>query len=401
MSTSASIFPPPAPLKLGGDIAADWERFESEWANYEIATDLAEVPEKKRAAIFLACIGTGAYAVFRTFKFENETDKSKVEMIMEAFKKHCIGEVNVTYERYLFHQRVQQAGESFENFCADLRKLASTCQFETLEDSLVRDRIVIGIRDEPTRRRLLQSKKLTLAEAVEACKASEATSRRLRVMGGAGEHGEVDALGSTSSCRGRRSSPTPRDRPSYRVEGDERHCFYCDRWHSGPKESCPAYGQKCRRCSRFNHFDKSRACKSSESAHFSTRNRPNHREICQIEDDELLALHTADDNDSNLIYCYMNVCGRNIRFLLDCGSTANVLPLDEAAAINPKLTKLRPAEMRPRMFDDTELETLGVIYNGECAASVIRRATSNGLLRRVDPQHCYFRHRSMSRNESD
>jgi hypothetical protein len=75
--------------------------------------------------------------------------------------------------------------------------MANTCQFEALEDSLIRDRIIVGIRDEPTRRRLLQQKKLTLSEAIDACKASEATSRRLRVMGGAAE---IDALQPFDVC---------------------------------------------------------------------------------------------------------------------------------------------------------------------------------------------------------
>ena len=163
---------------MGGDIAADWERFRSEWQNYEVAADLTDVPAKKRAAVFLACIGTAAYSVFRTFKFEREDDKADVDSIIDAFQKHCIGEANVTYERFVFHQRVQQSGEIFDDFLADLRKMARTCEFAQLEDSLIRDRIVIGIRDEPTRRRLLQVKKLSLGDAIDACRASEATSRR-------------------------------------------------------------------------------------------------------------------------------------------------------------------------------------------------------------------------------
>jgi hypothetical protein len=103
-------------LKLGGDIAADWGRFKSEWDNYEIAADLTDVPERKRAAVFLACIGTAAYGIFRTFKFDEDQDRAKVDKIKEAFEKHCIGEANVTYERYVFHQRVQQPGESFDDF---------------------------------------------------------------------------------------------------------------------------------------------------------------------------------------------------------------------------------------------------------------------------------------------
>ena len=38
---------------------------------------------------------------------------------------------------------------------------------------MIRDRIVVGIRDEPTCRHL-QQKKLTVSDAVDACKASEA-----------------------------------------------------------------------------------------------------------------------------------------------------------------------------------------------------------------------------------
>ena len=120
MATSTAIFQPPAPLKMGTSIASDWERFYCEWQNYQIVADLAEVAEKKRVAMFLASTVSEAHTIFRTFKFENEADKTKLEKIVQAFKKHCVGEVNVTYERYIFHQRVQQTGESFDDFFADL-----------------------------------------------------------------------------------------------------------------------------------------------------------------------------------------------------------------------------------------------------------------------------------------
>ena len=96
MSSSTSSIPAPTPLKLGSDIAEDWERFRSEWKNYEIATDLCDKGTKKRAAVFLACVGSAAHSVFRTFQFDNVEHKADVEKIIEAFKKHCIGEANMT-----------------------------------------------------------------------------------------------------------------------------------------------------------------------------------------------------------------------------------------------------------------------------------------------------------------
>ena len=106
MAWNANNIPPPAPLKVAGDAAADWERFKCEFENYEIATDLVDSDDKKRAAVYLACIGSAAHAIFRTFKFENDDERAKVDKIKESFDKHWLGEVNVTYERYVFHQRV-------------------------------------------------------------------------------------------------------------------------------------------------------------------------------------------------------------------------------------------------------------------------------------------------------
>ena len=84
MESAVSSVPTPSPLKLGGDIAVDRERFRSEWDNYEIATDLCEKSTKKRDAVLLACIGSAAHAAFRTFQFENADDKADVEKIIKA-----------------------------------------------------------------------------------------------------------------------------------------------------------------------------------------------------------------------------------------------------------------------------------------------------------------------------
>jgi len=79
----------------------------------------------------------------------NPNDKTNVEKIIEAFNRHWIGETNVTYERYVFNQRIKQLSESIDDFVADLRKLAKSCAFEQLEDSLIHDRIIVEIRDDP------------------------------------------------------------------------------------------------------------------------------------------------------------------------------------------------------------------------------------------------------------
>lgn len=48
-------------------------------------------------------------------------------------------------------------------------KKAATCDYGALRDELIRDKIVLGITDEGTRRRLLGEPDLTLVLAVETC----------------------------------------------------------------------------------------------------------------------------------------------------------------------------------------------------------------------------------------
>jgi len=127
----------------------------------------------RRAAVFLACVGNDAYQLFQTLDFETDEDRQNIDKVIDAFERYCIGEVNITYERYVFNRRVQEVGETFDAFMADIRRLARSCEFGALEESILRDRSVIGVCDDATRRKLLQTRKLDLALAVDICKASE------------------------------------------------------------------------------------------------------------------------------------------------------------------------------------------------------------------------------------
>ena len=113
---------------------------------------------ERKAAIFLACIGADAYELFETFEFGEVEHRSDLTRIMEAFEAHCIGEVNVVYERYVFYKRKQENGEAFDS--------------GAVEDSTVRDRIVMGIRDDTTRRKLLQTRKLE-SQSISVVRASQ------------------------------------------------------------------------------------------------------------------------------------------------------------------------------------------------------------------------------------
>ena len=148
--------PLPTPLKLkSSEISSSWKRFRSQWANYELATDLTEESKEKRTAVLLTCIGNEAYDVFQSMVFSEESHRQDIDRVIKAFDDYCIGETNVTYERYLLNKRVQEPNEPFDSFMTELRRLVKSCDYGTLEESIIKDRIVIGINDGSTRRKLL------------------------------------------------------------------------------------------------------------------------------------------------------------------------------------------------------------------------------------------------------
>jgi len=147
----------------------DWKRFRGQWSNYVTAAALNRESPERQAAMFVACVGADAYDIYSTMEFTEEADKRDPTRLLEAFEKHCLGEINEVYERYVFNRRQQEPGETFDSFVGDLRRLVKSCSYEAVEESAIRDRIVLGVLDDATRKKLLQTRKLDLAKAIDIC----------------------------------------------------------------------------------------------------------------------------------------------------------------------------------------------------------------------------------------
>ena len=81
----------------------------------------------------------------------------------------------------MFNCRNQQPNKSIDAYMTTLRNLAKMCNFcDCLKDTLLRDRIVLGIPSQQTRKRLLQDRKLTLQKCIDLCRCTEAASVQLK-----------------------------------------------------------------------------------------------------------------------------------------------------------------------------------------------------------------------------
>ena len=171
--------PFPSKLDMKGNVATNWKKFKRVWENYEIASRLKTKENEIRTATFLTCIDAEALEMYDGLKFDNDADKTKLEIVLQKFETFCIGETNETYERYKFNKRDQEQSETIDTYVASIRTLSKTCNYGEIEESLIRDRIVIGIEDNTTRKKLLQDHKLTLKKCRDICRANETTTEQL------------------------------------------------------------------------------------------------------------------------------------------------------------------------------------------------------------------------------
>lgn len=74
---------------------------------------------------------------------------------------------NVFFLRYKFFRVNRPQGQCFDDFVTELRRLSKECKFSNLQNSLIREMIVIEITDNYSRQRLLLESDLTLGSAVK------------------------------------------------------------------------------------------------------------------------------------------------------------------------------------------------------------------------------------------
>ena len=164
-----------------GNVADNWKVWKQMWSNYMVNAQLEMKPPAYKVALSLHCIGVDALKNFNGSQFESSDNKNDLAKILQKFDEFTIGELNETFERYTFNSRNQQENESTDSYVTALRTLAKTYNFcEYMRDSIIRDRVVLGIQDH--RKRLLQERSLTLSKCIDLCKSSEATNLQVKTI---------------------------------------------------------------------------------------------------------------------------------------------------------------------------------------------------------------------------
>ena len=108
---------PPGPLDIHDAQASEkWTRFKRALDNYALAMELNKKSEAIQVATLLTVVGEDAREVFPTFTWVTGGDEAKIELVLQKFEQYCWPRKNVLFERYCFNRRMQEEGESYEQY---------------------------------------------------------------------------------------------------------------------------------------------------------------------------------------------------------------------------------------------------------------------------------------------
>lgn len=248
----------------GSNLSAGWKKFKAQLNIYKIAKKFSEMQENERIANTLLLMGADSVPIYEQFIFDETKDEAKetLDNVLLMFDKYFEPVKNIIYERVKFNSMVQ--GElPIHQFIIKLQSQADVCDYGDKKNELVRDRIVVGVRDKRLREYLIDLEDLDLQKCI--LKSKQFVSH----------HEQSDRLaGNSTDCnmdliRQQSYRPSTNSRDENKQKGSAKvlwkNCLYC-KYGPHAKESCPARNALCNVCKMRGHWAKSKACKGKRAS---------------------------------------------------------------------------------------------------------------------------------------
>jgi transposase InsO family protein len=357
---------PPQQFSLGSNPTDNWKLFKQRWEAYTVLSRLPNQARETQVALLKSCLADDALRTLTGFKFETADDARTVAEIMNKFEEFVVGALNETYERYVFNRRNQTETETFDAYLADLRSLQKTCNYcGNCGDSLLRDRIVFGVRSEEARSDLFKERGLTLQKTIDICRTVECALTQHKALKPATD--SVNKVSSNSTRHKSHKQKKPwKGKTSVKtsVTPTEKQCKFCGRVHLMKKEMCPAWGKTCDTCNGKNHFA-SKCPTTSENKRKRERSGKVHG-VAEVDDDDsevewLYAVEPEGADKSKQLKCKLIVGGQCVTFQIDTGASVNILPAKYASDL-----EVVPTDKKLKMWNSATTTPVGVCRKVVC-----------------------------------
>ena len=271
---------------------------------------------------------------------------------MDILKRDFEPKPLVIAERFRFHRRGQSPGESVANFVAELRRLATNCEFGTHLDEALRDRFVCGLSSEASQKRLLTKEGLTFSKAVDIAlrmEAAASNAQQLQMTGSslAGQqnpdgHFQVHQVASI------RNSP---------AASADSTCYRCGMVGHLPSK-CRHKDAKCFYCEKVGHL--ARVCRKKAQ---TDRQPPGkvkqiREEPMEVPGEEYELYHFTASHKCQPLQVPLKLDGESITMEIDTGASVSIVSETEHHRRWPNVS-LNSASVKLRTYTGETLKVLG------------------------------------------
>ncbi|XP_046392169.1 uncharacterized protein LOC124160378 [Ischnura elegans] len=299
-------------------VAKDWPRWAQRWERYWVASGLKKQSDEEQLNMLVYVMGEKAEDVLLSLQL-SAADKKKYKKVCEEFNNHYMGRVNIVYMRAKFNQRCQEEGEAVDEFISDLYRLIQYCEYGSLQDDLLRDRIVVGVYDAKLSQALQMDPGLTLEVALRKARQAEEVQRQQGLLRGtqgsthrgvASDYEVSEVKKRTKPISGKRASPGG-------CSGQSQHqrCGRCGRSPQHAFATCLARQSTCHACSKKGHWRK--MCRLRKSV----------GTVVVREEDDEEDIYYLGIVDTNVEPWWVTVTlnGVDIEFKIDTGADVTVI----------------------------------------------------------------------------
>ena len=305
-----------------------------------------DIPTAKRVPVLLSVIGPKTYSILRSLVAPDSPQSRTLDNLTKVLKTHYDPKPIVIAERYHFHIRTQASNEGIAEYIAELRRLASSCEFGAFLDEALRDRFVCGLRSESARRKLLTEAKLTLAKAVEFAQCMELAERNA-----------ISIKGTESSVQ--KLSYAPRNFKREQQQ-QQKPCYRCGRTnHDATK--CRFIDATCNHCGKKGHI--SPACRSKQLNRKQpiVKHQTQTKYVANNSEDEEFYLNKVGSQSVKPILVQLEIGGVNLDTELDTGAAYTIISERTRKSFFSKL-KVRPSSIRLKTYTDEAINVLGQLH---------------------------------------
>ena len=132
---------------------------------------------EKQISTLLYCLGEETEAVLALTNITQEK-RGTYDTVVRKFEDFFIIRRNVIFEHACFNHRNQLEGESAEKYIMELYALAENCNYGDMKKEMIRNRLIVGIRDTTLSQKLQLDADLTLEKAKRNIRQREAVSEQ-------------------------------------------------------------------------------------------------------------------------------------------------------------------------------------------------------------------------------